>query len=183
MTLINSVLSSMPLYTLSIYKLPDHVIKHIDRFLWQGTVKTRKKYALVNCQVACFAKDTGGLGILDLKQMNIALLMKWWWKFQQHDYHSLWKTQIIEKYYSGLRISFSPFWKVIMSLETLGKCSVIHSPRSQSTLKFWTDTWANQLALNVLYPQLYDMCANKSVTLSEVVHSQGAVVKFRRHFD
>ena len=74
MTLINSALSSMPLYTLSIYKLPDHVIKHIDRircrFLWQGTVKTRKKYALVNWQVACFAKETGGLGILDLKQMN-----------------------------------------------------------------------------------------------------------------
>lgn len=64
LTLINSVLSSIPLYTLSIFKVPNYVIKQIDsircRFLWQGTVRSRKKYALVNWQAACFAKEVGG---------------------------------------------------------------------------------------------------------------------------
>lgn len=82
LTLINSVLSSMPRYTLSIFKVPIAFIKQVDsircRFLWQGTVEKRKKYALFNWQVPCFAKEVGGLRILNLAQMNVVLLLKWW---------------------------------------------------------------------------------------------------------
>lgn len=74
---------SEPLYFLSIYKIPMFVIKRIDqircRFLWQGTT-SRKKYSLINWRTACLAKEFGGLGILDIKQMNISLLLRWWWK-------------------------------------------------------------------------------------------------------
>lgn len=47
MTLINSVLSAVPLYTLSIYKVPKTIIARIDRlrrrFLWQGSETAKKK--------------------------------------------------------------------------------------------------------------------------------------------
>jgi hypothetical protein len=81
LTLLNSVLSSIPLYTLSIYKISQTVLDQIDkirrRFLWQGADGSKKKYFLVNWYRACLAKEFGGLGILDLKQMNIALMLKW----------------------------------------------------------------------------------------------------------
>lgn len=79
-TLINSVLSSIPLYTLSIYRVHVGVINKIDkirrRFLWQGTTIGRKKYSLVNWYKVCLSKEYGGLGILDFRQMNTALLHK-----------------------------------------------------------------------------------------------------------
>lgn len=80
LTLISSVLSPIPLYILSIFKIPKYVIQQLDRircrFLWQGSSKSMKKYALVNWTLACLSTKIGDLGILDLKQMNIALLLK-----------------------------------------------------------------------------------------------------------
>jgi hypothetical protein len=79
--LINSVLSSTPLYMLSLYKMPVKIRKKLDRircqFLWQGT-STKKKFALIKWSKICMPRQFGGLGILDLHCMNISLLLKWW---------------------------------------------------------------------------------------------------------
>lgn len=83
-TLLNSVLSTIPLYWLSIYKLPVNIRQSIDRirkrFLWSGT-NTNKKYHLVAWDQICLNKNQGGLGILNLEKMNISLLAKWWYRF------------------------------------------------------------------------------------------------------
>lgn len=67
MTLVNSVLSAVPLYTLSLYKMPTKIHRQIDRvrnqFLWQGTGTKRKTYSLVNWKVVCLNKEYGGLGV------------------------------------------------------------------------------------------------------------------------
>lgn len=79
-TLINFVLSTVPLYALSIYKIPTKVLKQIDKckcqFLWNGAGINRKTCALVNWKAIYMAIDFGGLGILELNQMNITLLLK-----------------------------------------------------------------------------------------------------------
>lgn len=97
-TLINSVLSAVPLYILSLFRVPKNILKQIDRhrcqFLWQGS-GPKKAYALVNWKTICMAKEIGGAGILDLDQMNIAMLLKWWWKWKDHSYSSLWKSVVI----------------------------------------------------------------------------------------
>lgn len=50
-TLINSVLSAMPLYQALVYKIPRWVIKNIDKiqrkFLWARAGQERKAYSLV----------------------------------------------------------------------------------------------------------------------------------------
>lgn len=51
LTLINAILSVIPLYTLSVYKDPKTIIRRINsirnRFLWQYSDKNRRKYSLV----------------------------------------------------------------------------------------------------------------------------------------
>ena len=135
-TLINAVLSAMPLYAFSLYRVPSTVIKDIDkircRFLWQGTTKSRKKYALVNWSIVCKPKDNGGLGILNLRDMNTALLLKWWWRFKDPTYHSNWKTLIQCIYYTNDNTSFSPFWADIIRLDNIGLISVQYQPGTQS---------------------------------------------------
>jgi hypothetical protein len=57
-------------------------------------VEKRKKYHLVNWDTVCTAKEKGGLGILNLRRMNISLLTKWLWKLEKED--GLWQT-IVKK--------------------------------------------------------------------------------------
>lgn len=63
-TLINLVLSAMPLYKASVYKIPMWIIKTIDkacrRFLWVG-VGERRAYSLVALDQICWSKESGDL--------------------------------------------------------------------------------------------------------------------------
>jgi hypothetical protein len=52
-----------------------------NRLLWYGGSNTRKCH-LVNWNIACTPKDRGGLGILNLRCMNISLLTKRLWKLE-----------------------------------------------------------------------------------------------------
>lgn len=82
-SLINSSLSSIPLFMLSFYRVAKspkvRMDMHRSRFLWEE-VKNKKKYHLVNWDIVYLPKDQGGLGILNLDLMNISLLAKWLWK-------------------------------------------------------------------------------------------------------
>jgi hypothetical protein len=97
-TLINSSLTSVPLYMLSFYRMPVGVKEKIDRirnnFLWDET-EGHKKYHLVNWQTICMPKDQGGLGVLDLEKMNISLLAKWLWKLFNED--GIWQKNLRKK--------------------------------------------------------------------------------------
>ncbi|CAN4123333.1 unnamed protein product [Withania somnifera] len=70
-TLINSVLDSIPTYCMSLFPMPSSILKQIDRlrrrFLWEGNSLTHK-YSL-------------GSGIRNLKLHNNNLLMKWLWRY------------------------------------------------------------------------------------------------------
>lgn len=83
LVLINSVLSSIPVYYMSCFKLPIWVIEEIDKtrrnFLWHG-VSAQKKINLANWDLVCTPKQLGGLGVMDLKVFNNTLLIKWLWK-------------------------------------------------------------------------------------------------------
>jgi hypothetical protein len=68
LTLINSVLSSLPMYMMSFFSIPKEVLKKLNyfwsRFFWQQ--EERKKYHLAKWNILCQLKDQDGLGILDL---------------------------------------------------------------------------------------------------------------------
>jgi hypothetical protein len=75
-TLINSSLVNSPIYHMSMFLLPKTEFKRMDKgrrkFFWQGG-SLKKKYHLVQWKKICRAKK-GGLGIKDLRKMNMSLL-------------------------------------------------------------------------------------------------------------
>lgn len=121
MTLLNFVLTYMPLYWLSIYTILVTIRKQIDiirkYFLWSNG-SGRKKYHLIDWSDACLSKKHEGLGVLDLNYMNIALLAKWWFRFKDPTVEVKWKYIIIAKYnLHGLASSrLSLFWTGILDL-------------------------------------------------------------------
>ena len=98
--MINSVLTTLPIFFLSFFRIPDKVVDKLvniqRRFLWGGGLEQRK-IAWVNWKFVCLPRDKGGLGIKDLRAFNTALLGKWKWElFQQHG--DLWSRILISKY-------------------------------------------------------------------------------------
>ena len=83
-TLIQSCLTHMPCYLLSLFKLPASVATKIERlqgdFLWSGIGEDKRDY-LVGWDVVCKSKAIGGLGFENISQRNLAFLGKWLWRY------------------------------------------------------------------------------------------------------
>lgn len=115
--LIRAVLSSIPLYFLSFFKMPQSVAARcnsiLSRFLWGG-VDGESKIAWVCWDRICKPKSCGGLAIKDWKFFNKALLGKWrWWMLR--DKTSLWSRVLQSKYGNSVRSNDSNWWKDLHS--------------------------------------------------------------------
>ena len=75
LTLIHYVLSSIPIYYLSLFKAPitlTSMEKLMRDFFWEGGDQVSGDH-LVDLEVVCHAKDKGGLDIGNLEKKNKAL--------------------------------------------------------------------------------------------------------------
>ncbi|XP_026417322.1 uncharacterized protein LOC113312800 [Papaver somniferum] len=85
LVLVKLVLCSIPIFNMSVYKLPKKVLeeseKIIRNFLWSGNPAVRKTVTL-KWEKPCSPLAEGGLGIKQLEVINKAMLMKLCWKIQ-----------------------------------------------------------------------------------------------------
>ena len=77
LTLIKSVLSSLPIYQASYLMAPKSISGHINKimrdFLWQGGKGNQRKFHLVKWEIAKRTLKEGGLQIKDLDSANVSL--------------------------------------------------------------------------------------------------------------
>lgn len=75
-TLIKAAMSNLPVYYMSIFKMLAKVIKQVEKcqkdFLWEG--RKEKNDHMVNWKDVCHPKEKGGLGVGNIKEMNLALM-------------------------------------------------------------------------------------------------------------
>jgi hypothetical protein len=107
--LINSVLTSLPMFLLSFFQIPIGVRKRLDfyrsRFFWQCD-QNKKKYRLSKWNMICRPKDQGGLGIEVLDIKNNCLLSKWLFKIINEE--GMWQELICNKYLKKQNLSQGP---------------------------------------------------------------------------
>ena len=99
-TLIRSTLSNLPIYFMSLFRIPSLVCKRLEKiqrdFLWGGG-NLEKKPHLVSWATVCTDKKVGDLGVRGLHKLNKALLDKWLWRFA-NERNSLWRKTIKRKF-------------------------------------------------------------------------------------
>ncbi|GJX96557.1 RNA-directed DNA polymerase, eukaryota [Tanacetum coccineum] len=97
LSLLKSVISSIPLYHMSIFKVPFGVINHLEsirRNFFNGVDGSNKKMVWISWKKVLMSKKKGGLGLTSLFALNRGLMFKWLWRFKTQS-QSLW-TRVIK---------------------------------------------------------------------------------------
>jgi len=189
LVLIKSVLNSLPLYYLSLFKVPKKVANDIVRlqrkFLWCGS-KEGRYMPLVNWEMVMKQKSKGGLGVGDIVSKNAALLFKWWWRFASEE-GALWKAviQAIHNEKAGLL----PATKQPTTpgpWQTIRKLLSDQGPISMDFLKqlrvevgngektnFWEDPWMQEGIIQNLFPDLYNVSRQQHTVIARMGWFEG----------
>lgn len=171
--LINAVLSSIPTYFMSIFKLPEWVIQEIDKirrnFLWKNVNEDKRGMALANWDLICRPKKFGGLGIIDIHKFNDALLAKWYWYWQKPE-SRLWKS-IIQATHIFSRASDLPdcrfFTQNLGNIIIFCESSMERILQSGERTKFWHQNWGHGILKNEL-PLLFEGAIDKGISVQQM---------------
>jgi hypothetical protein len=177
--MINSTITPITTYAMCTVKLPIGVIENIDRArkqcLWRGNSAKKRGGNLVAWPTVMMPKDKGGLGIINLRLQNDALLMKHLSKF--YDKADIpWVSLIWSKYYTNRVPHTAPevgsfWWKDIFRLNILfrgiAKCEV----GDGTTACFWNDIWMDGI-LASKFPRLASFVKNDGTSIFNVMQAE-----------
>ncbi|GAU44350.1 hypothetical protein TSUD_129240 [Trifolium subterraneum] len=157
-------------------------------FLWGG-VKGGNKIKWVKWSVVCKAKRMGGLGVRDIKIVNLSLLAKWRWRLLLPG-NPLWKQVLVAKYgnhilnrviWSDIRIPSlaSKWWKDVCSLDKvvesknwLGE-SIVRKVGNGFSTYFWSSNWIGEAPLLEVFPRLYSLSIHKDSMVRDFYVQEG----------
>jgi hypothetical protein len=178
---VKSIISAMPNHIMGAMKLHvthiDHIEKASRNFLWHGKDIHKSGSCLVKWEKVCLPKKSGGLGVLDLKQQNRALMIKNLYKF--YNCRDIPWVQLIWRahYDSGAlpdqaTLKGSHWWRSCISLLDEFKQITSVIPGNGHSILLWSDKWSdkwNASNLHSKFPQLFSFAKNKKVTLKYAI--------------
>jgi hypothetical protein len=189
LVLINSVLNSIPIFYMSLMRMPVQVRKKVIKiqrdFLWGG-VNGNKKLSWVKWKVVCREKKKGGLGVRDLEVVNKSLLLKWRWRLVNDEGPSLWKEVLAAKYGThilnnvNLSCESSPYfaslwWKDVCNIDVgLGSSNwleevLVRRLGNGMHTRFWKDVWIGDGPLSLKFPRLFSLSMQKDICVGALL--------------
>ena len=163
LTLLNSVITSLPMYAMCTIKVPVTILVYFEKsgrqFLWSGKEIHKQGKCLANWKLVCRPKDQGGLGVINLRVQNQALLMKNLLKFYNH-YDIPWVNLIFQAYYNNSNVPHATpnkgsfWWKDCMAhiddYRGMVSCIIVNG----KTILLWKGIW-NGFTKEIKYPHLH----------------------------
>ncbi|GJS77431.1 RNA-directed DNA polymerase, eukaryota [Tanacetum coccineum] len=165
-TLTKAVLSSIPLYQMSMYRVPMGVLNRLE--------STRRDF--FQCIFA----------------QNQALMLKWIWRFMSND-SSLWsrfikamfgvRGSLVDTVYFHWCSNWLDINRELQSMSRQGLNLLSHAKLKvgdgTNTL-FWNDVWLAESPLNLCYPRLFSLEDDKLISISDKLQAPSLLDSFRR---
>ncbi|XP_022027924.1 uncharacterized protein LOC110929112 isoform X1 [Helianthus annuus] len=182
-TLLKSVLNSLPTYYFSLFKAPVQVLESLERirrvFFWGGS-EEKAKMNWVAWEKTIGPIEYGGLGFGSLKDANLAMLAKWWWRFKTEK-TGLWRKVIWAIHHNSrswsaipAKVSIAGPWKQIVSIHDallkVGidlKKAISISVANGSCTSFWLDSWVGGFPLYTVFPRLFCLECSKLCSVAD----------------
>ncbi|KAJ0527046.1 putative RNA-directed DNA polymerase [Helianthus annuus] len=182
-TLAKAVLGALPNYYLSIFKAPIGVINMLEKirknFVW-GNKGGGKSIKWIAWDKMVAPKRHGGLGVGDIRSLNLSLLAKWWWKLKTN-HNALWVRVVVAIHGNKKEVQAFPFnkriagiWKDIGAVEKdFSKMNLSLSnnlkgiPGSGDDIYFWHDLWIGDRPLKDQFKHLYLITHNKEAKIKD----------------
>ena len=102
--LLQAVIDSLPVYWFNMFLMPKAVESQLEkirrRFFWghkEDNGSNRNKMHLIAWDKICRPKCAGGVGLMKIRERNIAMLGKWWWRCI-HERDKFWNLVLQSKY-------------------------------------------------------------------------------------
>jgi hypothetical protein len=172
--LTNSVFTTLPSFCMSTFLLQQTVLDQIDKFrkycLWRGADFNAKQKPKAAWPMVCREKQEGGLGVLNIRTQNEALLLKYLHKFFNKE-DIPWVSLIWESYYSSGKLPGTSkvgsfWWRDVLKLLDKFKGMARVSINEGSTCLFWEDLWGDS-TLAFKFPELMSFAKIKKITFRQ----------------
>ncbi|XP_073047522.1 uncharacterized protein [Primulina eburnea] len=166
MTLLRSVLLSVPLYMFQVVQPPLAVMERLEKvfngFLW-GSRPLDKKWHWARWSRACLPVSEGGLGFRRLKDIVESFSIKLWFRFRQGS--SLWAKFMMRKYCQLVHPAcvsstgfISPTWRRLLKIRPRAE-SGIRWRVGMGDVNFWDDIWCGDVPLSSQLPLFLPLVA------------------------
>ncbi|GJT45441.1 RNA-directed DNA polymerase, eukaryota [Tanacetum coccineum] len=167
LTLVKSVLGSMPIFHMSLFKVPSgilHKLESIRKHFFNGHEVSSRKISWVNWNKVISPKEKGGLGVSSLYALNRGLLFKWVWRFLTQG-SFLWARVI----------------KAIHGMDgSIGNIRIDNSKSCWSSIINEINVLSSKGILKDRFPRIYALENCKSVTVGDKLAHQTLSHSFRR---
>lgn len=189
--LIDACLDNVPTYLMGFYRLQEGLHVQIDsiraKFFWEGIGKKKRKYHMIQWDDLCRPKEFGGMGFMNSRVRNIALLMKWIMKLES-GVQDL-SCQLLRAKYLGEAGFFqsvgaggSQFWKGLHAVKEWFRLGSAYEVGNGKWVRFWEDVWVGETPLCVHFFRLFRCCEQQGDTVAQVLGDNGIHLSFRRTF-
>ncbi|XP_073363407.1 uncharacterized protein [Aegilops tauschii subsp. strangulata] len=187
LALVNSLITALAIYPMGTLKLPPKIIEQLNKIrrycLWKKKTEDAEKCTpLAAWDMICRPKKCGGLGVLNLRIQNEALLLKMLRKFYNH--HDIpWVNLIWHSYYNGLvphaaKPSGSFRWKDLIKLMPTYRGVTTVRVNSGDTALFWKDMWNNSI-YTTSFPRAFSFAANEDISVQQFLATMDLAATFR----
>lgn len=171
--LINSSLTSIPMYTMGFYWLYEGNHQRVDfgrgKFFWEG-MGNKKKFHMIKWEALDKPKEFGGLGFIDTRAMNTALLCKWIFRLESGE-DSMCMRLLRKKYLGNLSFcqsqsaGASQFWQGLHSVKNWYEKGKGHIVGCGKQTRFWKHVWLDECPLKVSYSRLFNICHDQEISV------------------
>ncbi|GAA0157176.1 hypothetical protein LIER_38412 [Lithospermum erythrorhizon] len=153
-TVLQSVLNTIPLYYLQVMQMPADVYGKIERlfnkYLWDGLPWCKWSRA-------CAPYEEGGLNFRSLEDVHTTFMIKLWLRLREGK--CLWSKFMLSKYcrkfhpkLAPVHPSHSRVWKTIHKVREIAEAK-IHWQIGEGKCDFWLDSWLELGPLIQYYPE------------------------------